>query len=140
MDEPIDSYKDIIDLPHHRSTTRQPLPSSARAAQFAPFAALSGHKEMLAETARHTDGPVELSTDEAAALSRRLNQIMSHEPAVRVAIQHFRPDPRKKGGTYIITTGKIQRIDPISHAIVLTDKTTIPLSYIRAIRALQPKK
>ena len=65
-------YDDIINLPHHVSTKRQPMPMEARAAQFAPFAALSGHEEIIHETARLTEEEKDLSPDEARLLSERL--------------------------------------------------------------------
>ena len=139
MNEPLDDYHDIIDLPHHRSTTHQPLPMSARAAQFAPFAALTGHVEMLAETARHTAQQIELSTEEAAALSRRLNRIMSRRPSPPVAIRHFVPDPNKEGGKYEITTGTILRIEADTNDLILSDKTAIPMHSIISIHTISRK-
>lgn len=140
MNEPIDDFLDIINLPHYRSATRQPMSMSARAAQFAPFAALTGHEEMLAETARHTSQAIELSPEEAAALSRRIQRIMSTRPAPTVAIRHFCPDHNKDGGMYVVTTGVIHHIESDINQLILTDKTAIPMQSIIAIRTLSRKQ
>lgn len=139
MDEPLDDYHDIINLPHHRSQTRQPMSMSARAAQFAPFAALTGHEEMLSETARHTSEQIELSAEEALRLSRRLNRIMSQKKAPAVAIRHFLPDPNKSGGKYVTTKGFIHHIAPDTHELILTDKTAIPIQSIIAVRTISKR-
>lgn len=139
MDEPIDNYLDIINLPYPHPTSRQPMPMSARAAQFSSFAALTGHEEMLAETARHTSQAIELSPDESAALSRRLNNIMTNHPDAKVAIRHFVSDPNKSGGKYVITIGHIRHIAPDTHELILTDKTAIPMQSIISVRTISQK-
>lgn len=139
MDEPIDNYLDIINLPYPHPTSRQPMPMSARAAQFSSFAALTGHEEMLAETARHTSQAIELSPDESAALSRRLQRILQTKPAPTVAIRHFCPDHNKNGGMYVVTTGVIHHIAPDTHELILTDKTAIPMQSIISVRTISKR-
>lgn len=139
MDEPIDNYLDIINLPYPHPTSRQPMPMSARAAQFSSFAALTGHEEMLAETARHTSQAIELSPDESAALSRRLNNIMTNHPDAKVAIRHFMPDSNKSGGKYVITIGHILHIAPDTHELILTEKTAIPMQSIISVRTISKR-
>lgn len=124
-------YDDIITLPHHVSPTRRPMSAMARAAQFAPFAALHGHDEAIAETARLTDGLIELTPDEQASLSRRL--IYATERHCRVTILHFVPDPMKEGGCYRRSSGVIKRMDECERAILLTDGTSIPLHLVADI-------
>lgn len=131
-----DSYEDIINLPHHVSATRRPMPMEARSAQFAPFAALSGHDEAIDETARLTDGFVELSQDEREKLDRRLAQALMRGGAY-VAVTYFVPDARKAGGAYVRSEGWIKRIDRAEEYLLLADGRKIPLSAIAAINITQ---
>ncbi len=113
-------YDDIINLPHHVSATRPRMSRENRAAQFSPFAALTGHGDAVAETARLTDDRIELGESAAADLEMRLNmlaELAGSKP--EVTITHFRPDAKKDGGSYVATTGKVKRIDGYEHAIVL---------------------
>lgn len=121
-----DTYDDILSLPAHRSATRHPMPMSKRAAQFAPFAALSGYDEAIGETARVTSPRIELSEHEQNILSRRLDYILSHRH-IKISIVHFRPDTTKSGGTYAVTTGYVKKflgdelITDSGASIALTD-------------------
>ena len=90
-----DSYDDIIGLPHHVSPTRSQMPLENRAAQFAPFAALTGHDDAIAETARQTEAPVEQSPDRLIELSHKLACALSLPPTP--TITYFKPDSRKSG-------------------------------------------
>ncbi|MCM1293708.1 MAG: hypothetical protein NC230_09045 [Bacteroides sp.] len=142
MDEPLDDYMDIIDMPHHRSATRQPLPMSSRAAQFAPFAALSGYEDKISETARTVDGFVELSDDEAQRLSQRFNDILAIEESKRppVAIRYFCHDLQKpSGGEYKVDKGKIVKVDESTNEIVLDSGKRISLSMVNALTRLRKK-
>lgn len=122
-------YDDIINLPHYVSKTRTPMTLEARAAQFAPFAALSGHEEMIDETARYTDRRIELSDDEKEILSRRISQILMLPPESRplTTLTFFRPDKNKGGGYYLRHTARIHKFDPALHLLHLDDSTLIPL-------------
>lgn len=133
------NYDDIINLPHYRSSKRQPMSMEARAAQFAPFAALSGHEEAIEETARFTDTKPELTDDELRMLSLRLNAAMSMSPRPVVKIVFFRPDASKKGGAYMETKGRIAKVDQIDRLIVLEDKSVIPLDCVMSIDVKVPK-
>ena len=102
-------YADIIDLPHHRSATHPPLSASARAAQFAPFAALSGYDAMVKETARETEQKKSLSEEEMRVLNQKLlflQQEIAAGQRPEVRINCFVPDQRKAGGRYEIISGK----------------------------------
>lgn len=118
-------YDDIINLPHHVSETRTPMPMENRAAQFAPFAALTGHDDAIAETARLTSAKHELSPAESEKLSRKLHYALEKEAII--TITHFQPDTHKQGGSYRQITGKIKKISQPENLLILTDRRAIPL-------------
>lgn len=122
-------YDDIIGLPHYRSKTRRPLSMDARAAQFASFAALSGHDEVLAETAHVTGEKFELSADEHARLSQALQEAMAH-PDAPVIVRYFVQDALKAGGAYLTRTARIKRLEECPAVLILADNTRIPLGDI----------
>lgn len=124
-------YDDIIDLPHPVSARHPHMPVSDRAAQFAPFAALTGYDAAIRETARLTDQKVE-QTEEAKALLDRKQQLLleSARTHPEVTVTYFKADPHKSGGAYVSVTGHFRSIDPIKRQLVLTDKTCIPLDDI----------
>ena len=102
-----------------------------RAAQFAPFAALTGHDAAIAETARLTSEKPELSTEELDKLSRRLVYAIEKDATTRIT--YFQPDSFKHGGSYCQTEGKIKKIDEIDGLIILCDKQSIPLDCVMSI-------
>ena len=115
-------YDDIINLPHHVSAERPHMPMLDRAAQFKPFAALTGYEAAIAETARLTDTMIELSEDEKAELDRNLAaaaDALRSGAAPRVTLTHFVPDERKSGGRYEDCTGEVRRIDPVRRTLRL---------------------
>ena len=97
-------HEDIVNLPHPQSGRHTQMPLESRAAQFAPFAALTGHSDAIADTARRTDTFTELSTDQQLDLSRRLTYALSFPDPPSITITYFRPDARKDGGAYITVT------------------------------------
>ena len=114
-------YEDIINLPHHVSTTRAQMPMTDRAAQFSPFAALSGFDGVIAETGRPTDRKIELSESEKVLLDQKLTFIdeaihAGHHPEITVL--YFVPDALKAGGAYQEYTGRVRQIDTIERMIV----------------------
>jgi hypothetical protein len=124
-------YDDIINLPHHVSPTRQRMSMHDRAAQFAPFAALVGYDDAVAETARLTESRPELDEQEQSAINERLAYIADHiyeQPEVR--IKYFVPDEHKSGGAIIEVSGKFKKISATDGTIVLTDGCKIRLSDI----------
>lgn len=127
-------YDDIINLPHHQSLVHKPMPMQARAAQFAPFAALTGHDEAIAETGRTTDARIELSADEQQRLTETLHQAMVEGLDPEVKIEYFIPDGNKAGGRYVQTVGRIRKLDEYSRTISLESGEEIPLDDIHAIR------
>lgn len=118
-------YDDIINLPHHVSETRTPMPMENRAAQFAPFAALTGHDDAIAETARLTSAKHELSPAESEKLSRKL--LYALEKQAVITITHFLPDAHKQGGSYRQITGKIKKISQPENLLILTDRRSVPI-------------
>ena len=129
-------YDDIINLPHHVSKKHPQMSLHDRAAQFSPFAALTGHKAAINETARLTDEKQILSEDVIAKLNEQLNLIkenISTNPIV--TITYFVPDDRKSGGAYISHTGVVKKIDEYNHTVILTDKTVIPIEQISEMQS-----
>ena len=124
-------YDDIINLPHHTSQTRQRMSMHDRAAQFAPFAALVGYDDAVAETARLTESRPELDEQEQRAINGRLVYIAKHiNEHPEVCIRYFVPDERKNGGALVEVSGKTYRISNADATIVLTDGCKIRLSDI----------
>lgn len=121
-------YDDIIHLPHPVSGTHPQMSSSHRAAQFSPFAALTGHDAAIRETARLTNQRIALDEDAKTALEMKLNMLQdmaADHP--QVAITYFQPDDRKTGGSYVTATGAIKNIDTYERAIVLMDGLRIAI-------------
>ena len=121
-------YDDIINLPHHVSKTRKPMSMESRAAQFAPFAALSGHDEAVNETARLTFSRMDLSQEMLSSLSRRLAYAL--EQGTPVTVTYFRPDAYKEGGEYMMASGVIKTVEDVDGTVVFSDKRTIRLDDI----------
>ena len=121
-------YDDIIDLPHHVSATRPRMSMIDRAAQFSPFAALTGYDAAIKETGRLTDEHIELSEESRAALDRKQQLLMDNlADRPRVSVTYFVPDERKSGGAYVTVTGQVKKIDEFARLLVLTDGVKIPL-------------
>lgn len=124
-------YDDIIQMPHPTSTKHPRMSLSNRAAQFSPFAALSGHSAALAETARLTDQEIELTEDLKAVLDQKQRILLEHvKEHPKVTVTWFQPDEKKAGGQYITTTGYLKRIDEFEKILRLTDGTKIPLAHV----------
>ena len=124
-------YDDIINLPHHVSKTRTPMSMENRAAQFAPFAALTGHDAAIAETARQTSSKIELSPEELKRLSLRLEYAI--EMDAEVIITYFQPDAFKQGGDYRKVIGTVKSIDEIDGLLILYDKQSVRIDNIISI-------
>ena len=121
------NYDDIIDLPHPTSERHPRMPMANRAAMFSPFAALSGYDDAVKETARLTDGKIELTEEEKANLDARLQLL---EPGIAASFTYFQPDSRKQGGAYVTASGEVKRIDGIAREIILMDGRRIPIDDI----------
>ena len=128
-------YDEIINLPHHVSKTRPQMPMSDRAAQFAPFAALTGYESAIKETGRLTNERIELDEEALAALDRKYQLLMDTlDDALEVTIIYFQPDERKAGGQYVSATGTVKKVDTFGRRILLQDGTRIPLDSIFDLR------
>ena len=116
-------YDDIISLPHHQSKTRPHMPLIDRAAQFSPFAALTGYDDAVKETARQTERKAELSEEMQACLQEKL-QILQAQISTKpeAILTYFEADEKKAGGTYRTVQGEIKRIDEYRRVIVLLEE------------------
>ena len=124
-------YNDIIDLPHHVSNRRTCMPISDRAAQFSPFAALTGYDAAVKETARLTDDRGFLDESEKELLNKKLQMILerlSERP--EVVITYFKPDDRKTGGAYVTVAGPVLKIDLYKRIVVMADRQEVPIEEI----------
>ena len=127
-------YDDIINLPHHVSETHPHMSMHDRAAQFSPFAALTGHGDAVKETARLTDEKLELTEDEISGINQKLNFLTEHaEERPEITVEYFIPDERKSGGSYITVSGNFRRIDEVEQNLILTNGDIIHLSNIYRI-------
>ena len=124
-------YDDIIDLPHPTSERHPRMPMANRAAQFSPFAALSGYDDAVRETARLTDRKAELTEEEQSILDAKLQQLA---PGENAAITFFQPDAKKQGGAYLTVTGAIKKFDRYAHEIMMTDGCRISIDDILEIQ------
>ena len=136
QDKRCGQYEDIIYLPHPVSKTRPQMPMSDRAAQFSPFAALTGYDAAIRETARLTDKKLVLDEETCALLDRKqqyLCEIIAEKPEITVT--YFVPDERKDGGSYVTVTGKLRRIDLCARLLVLIDGMSISLDDISGLES-----
>ena len=134
MSESETKYADIIGLPHHTSRTRPRMSVSARAAQFAPFAALTGYGAAVDETARLTDDRIVLDENAKAILDGKLQIIAEHiAEHPEVTITYFETDKKKSGGAYRSVTGQVKEIDEYERIVRLCDGMKIPIEQIYGI-------
>jgi hypothetical protein len=133
------NYDDIIHLPHPVSTRHAAMSNRDRAAQFAPFAALTGYEGELAETARLTTPRIELTENEEDRLNAVYLYLQAHiTEHPRVTITYFEPDGRKSGGAYITLTAPVKRLDEHTQTLILTTGETIPMAQILTIEKAFP--
>lgn len=129
------NYDDIINLPHHVSAKHPQMTISDRAAQFSPFAALTGYESVIRETARLTNQRMELDEYAKAELNEKLRIVqeqIAHHP--EISVTYFVPDERKSGGEYVTVNGKVKKIEEYSHTMIFDNGTEIPLDEIIEIR------
>ena len=132
--KPTHKYDDIIKLEHHVSPKRAGMTMEDRAAQFAPFAALTGYEDAIDETARLTDREALLTEDRREELDRRqqmLMQVIDRRPEITVT--YFLDDARKAGGAYRTVTGHLLRLDTVEGRMYLTEGKSIPFARIFSI-------
>ena len=127
-------YDDIINLPHHTSPTKPRMAMIDRAAQFSPFAALTGYDAAVKETARLTENRIELDEYEKSALNDRLQIVQERlSDTPEISITYFVPDERKSGGVYCKETGVIKKIDYYERAVIMRSGAHIPIDEIIGI-------
>lgn len=127
-------YGKIINMPHHISQKRARMSNYSRAAQFAPFAALTGFERMTEETARYVDRRVELSEDEKALLDCKLNIILNNLTVLpEVTVEYFVPDKRKQGGVYVSSVEKIVKLDKYRRCLKTESNNEIFISDILSL-------
>ena len=127
-------YDDIIRLPHHFSQNHPHMSMHDRAAQFAPFAALTGYEAAVGETARLTSERRELDPQDAEELNRRLTELAARLPDhPEVTVEYFVPDDRKAGGAYVTVTGRVRHISVSERLLVMEDGVVIALEDIATI-------
>ena len=128
-------YDDIINLPHHTSTKHPRMTRTARAAQFAPFAALTGLDDEMEETARLTDKKITLDEEQKQVINRELLFIKNNpQRDIPVIITFFKSDGRKDGGAYIEKEVRIKKIDEINRKLILSDYSEIKIEDLFSVR------
>ena len=129
-------YDDILHLPHPTSNRHPRMPIVDRAAQFSPFAALTGHGAAIEETARVTDRRIELDEDAKEQLDQTLQLLLERmDEQPEITVTWFSPDKKKAGGQYHTATRKLKRIDSREGRLILTDGNQIPLEDLLEIRS-----
>ena len=134
----MNNYDDIINLPHHESSVYKRMPMINRAAQFAPFAALTGYEEAIEETGRITNMKSELDEYIKEDISNKINYLADKENGdKKIIITYFVPDLRKEGGEYVTKSGFVLKVDEVRKELYLDDNTVIKISNITAIEGLE---
>ena len=141
QDNVSNKYADIINLPHYISKTRPQMSISDRAAQFSPFAALTGYDAAIEETGRLTDSFIELDENSKSILNEKLQLIVKHiKEQPKVTITYFKPDEKKEGGAYVDIIGFVKKIDDYEQCVVMKDRTKIKIEMICNIHFLIEQK
>ena len=128
-----EKYEKIINLPYKKSTKHTPMPAIDRAAQFAPYSALSGYEDAVEETARPTDSRIELDEYEKERINATLVSLISAPLGTPASITYFRPDERKSGGAYVTVTGEVAHIDAVLRTATLINGYKINIDDIISI-------
>lgn len=127
-----DQYDDIIHLPHHVSSTRPRMSAIDRAAQFSPFAALTGYDASIKESARLTDERIELDDSQKEDIGEKL-RLVTGQLNAEIKITYFLPDTKKTGGKYVLAAGAVKKIDEYERMIIMGDGKQIPIDEVIAV-------
>ena len=120
-------YGDILGHSYPFPLRHARMPVEDRAAQFAPFAALTGYGAAIKETERYTERRIQPDEESVEILNRRLEFIREHiSEKPEVTVTYFQPDLKKEGGKYMTVTGTVKKIDTFRHRMLLKDETEIP--------------
>ena len=131
-------YQDIIHLPYRKSTRRPQMTNGQRAAQFAPFAALTGHEAAIKEVARLTDAKVELDETRIEAIHAALHKVsLTIKNAPLVSVTYFKPDNKKGGGAYVTVQERVRKIDTYLQHLVFKSGAFIPITDILTMECLE---
>lgn len=134
FDKESHSYDDIINLPNPTSAKHPRMSPKARAAQFAPFAALVGHDEAIKETARLTDRRLQLGSEEISELNKQLAFMKEQLKTDTVfKVTYFVPDEHKQGGRYVTHSGRVRWLDEVNRIIFFDDKTEVDIDEVVTI-------
>lgn len=126
-----DDYSDILNLEHPVSKRHPPLSAKSRAAQFLPFAALTGYESLIEETGRLTEQRRELDESVKVELDQRLRELFyRYGSSAPVCITYFQPDDWKEGGACIQAEGRIRRLDETGRRILMEDGSEIPMDQV----------
>ena len=127
-------YADIIELPHHKSRKHPHMSIANRAAQFSPFAALTGHEAAIQETARLTGRKIELEEDQKARLDETLHYLLQQgEQQPEIEVTYFKEDEKKEGGEYVSIIGKVKRVDFANQCLIMRGGNGIKVEEILGI-------
>lgn len=126
----MEKYKKIIDIEYPKSNRRKHMSLNDRAAQFAPFAALTGYEESLQEVLRPTTPKKNLTQEDKDIISAKLNFIITNKLKENITITYFIPDLKKKGGKYETVSKEIKRIDEVNKTITFIDSEVIEINKV----------
>ena len=127
-------YDDIIRLPHHVSDVHPQMSRMNRAAQFSPFAALTGYEEAVRETERLTEEKIELDESQKAVLEERVQRLLAmKDKKPEVSVTWFQPDARKAGGEYVTHSGCLLGYNGQDRVLVMEDGTRIPVNDLYSV-------
>ena len=138
LEQETHKYDDMLSMSHHKSKKYPHMSFSDRAAQFSPFAALTGHEDAIKETARLTDVRIELDEDQKVILDEKMTHLAENvKEQPQVTVTYFLQDRKKEGGEYVTVSGKVKKVDATERTIVLTDGTVIPVEDILEIDSIK---
>lgn len=123
-------YEDILHRSRPVSEKHPPMDRANRAAQFSPFAALTGYEDSIRETARLTGERIELDDGEKEQLDAKLAYLLQAAGERRIRVTYFEPDPRKEGGSYVTLEGDFRKLDSVKNMLVLDGDREIPFSEV----------
>lgn len=135
------TYNNILYLKHPTSKIHSPMPLQARAAQFAPFSALSGYDSAISEEARRPDEKQSLGDEQAALLDETFQYLTQHlSEKIEVEVTYFVPDPKKPGGKYVKTAGTLRQIEPTLRTVTFYSGFILSLDDIFEVKLLTKEK
>lgn len=127
-------YDDILYMPHPDSKVHPRMSMIDRAAQFSPFAALTGYEAAIDETGRRTDARIELDESQKEELDHRMQMLQEHlAERPEISVTYFVPDERKEGGAYVTVTGRVRKVNLYERVLILEEEQVIPIAEMIAM-------